>query len=210
MKQDLEGALSRIKDIQAARVMFDDEGGVREIHVLSDTFRSAKQIVRDVESVLLAGFGLAVDHKKVSVAQLDPDIKPSERKVRTDRLKAVNINVDVKGPTASALVKLKLGEEENEGSANGAATIAQQRRIIAIATLQAAEKFLKDESSFALEEVAVVTLEQDKAALCSVNLSSSLRDGRFIGSAFIRRSEPDAVVRAALDALNRQFSILTA
>lgn len=108
---------------------------MREIHVLSGTFRSAKQIVRDVKSVLLVGFGLAVDHKKVSVAQLDPDIKPSERKVRTDRLKALNINVGVKGPTASALVKLKLGEEENEGSANGAATIAQQRRIIAIATL---------------------------------------------------------------------------
>ena len=41
---------------------------IREIHVVSSSQRPAKQIVRDIQSVLLARFNRSIDHRVVSVA----------------------------------------------------------------------------------------------------------------------------------------------
>ena len=52
-------------------VEFVTEGPVvREVHVLSDQSRSPKQIVRDIQSALLARFQLDLDHRIISVAQI--------------------------------------------------------------------------------------------------------------------------------------------
>ena len=45
-------------------------GAVREVHVLSDQSRTPKQIVRDIQSALLARFQLTLDHRIISVAQI--------------------------------------------------------------------------------------------------------------------------------------------
>ena len=48
-----------------------------EIHVLADHTRSPKQVVRDIESAVLVKLGKALDHKRISVAQLgDADKQP--------------------------------------------------------------------------------------------------------------------------------------
>ena len=40
--------------------------------MLAGSGRHPKQIARDVESCLAAKFGLAVDHRRISVAQMEP------------------------------------------------------------------------------------------------------------------------------------------
>ena len=60
--QSLEGVLS-------ARVVTTPLGEVSEVHILAKHGTGAKQIVRNVESALLAQLGLKVDHRKISVAQ---------------------------------------------------------------------------------------------------------------------------------------------
>ncbi|MBI4744703.1 MAG: hypothetical protein HY776_07805, partial [Actinobacteria bacterium] len=50
--EDVENKLRQIKNIQAARVINDDEGNIQEIHILAHPEKPPKQLVRDIESAL--------------------------------------------------------------------------------------------------------------------------------------------------------------
>src|SRR5215218_1468303 len=69
--QDLEEELCRLGGVLAVRVVGDRNGRPIEVHVLSDHTKPAKQTVRDVRAVAQTVFGLEIDHRIVSVAQLN-------------------------------------------------------------------------------------------------------------------------------------------
>ena len=64
-----EALLNSLRGVVSARVVARPGGVIEEIHLLTDGDVPAKQSVRNVESALLAHFGLKIDHRKVSVAQ---------------------------------------------------------------------------------------------------------------------------------------------
>src|SRR5688572_19680558 len=66
-----EADLQKVAGVKSARVVAN--GNLQEIHILANSERSPKQIVRDIQSLATAGFGFAVDHRIVSVVQLDDD-----------------------------------------------------------------------------------------------------------------------------------------
>ncbi len=70
--QKAEELLGSLVGVISARVVTDDEGAIEEIHVLSTSDLSPKRAVRNVESALLAHMDLAVDHRRISVAQAEP------------------------------------------------------------------------------------------------------------------------------------------
>ena len=51
----------------------DDRGGIAEVHVVASDEHPAKQVARDVGSLLLAKLGIPLDHRKISVAQVAAD-----------------------------------------------------------------------------------------------------------------------------------------
>src|SRR5438552_7072502 len=81
---ELESALSRIPSVTAARVVTAPTGRVAEVHLLAKRDRAPKQLVRDVQSVALANFGLDVDYRTVSVVQLDDPQSGPETRANTD------------------------------------------------------------------------------------------------------------------------------
>lgn len=68
---ELERELCRIPEVTAARVVAGPTGHIEEVHILSLPLKHAKQVVRDVQSVAMATFGLDLDRRIVSVVQLD-------------------------------------------------------------------------------------------------------------------------------------------
>src|SRR5919112_1665700 len=68
---EVEAALVRIPEVTAARIVADATGRIVEVHILSLPHKHAKQVVRDVQSVAMATFGLDLDRRIVSVVQLD-------------------------------------------------------------------------------------------------------------------------------------------
>ena len=58
-------------------------GEVSEVHVLAQSGLAPKQLVRNIESALLAQLGLKIDHRKISIAQT-ADVKPIEALERDD------------------------------------------------------------------------------------------------------------------------------
>lgn len=66
-----EAAIRRLRDVDGVRVRAEG-GELTEIHVVSQSQRSPKQIVRDIQSVLRTELDLAIDHRIVSVALARP------------------------------------------------------------------------------------------------------------------------------------------
>ena len=64
-----EELLCSLNGVVSARVVGKPGAEVEEIHLLTTEEVGPKQTVRNVESALLAEFGLSVDHRRISVAQ---------------------------------------------------------------------------------------------------------------------------------------------
>ena len=71
-----ENLLQSLKGVTSSRVVVSPDGEITEIHVLTEGGLTPKQVVRNVESALLAQLGIKVDHRRISVAQVESEPKP--------------------------------------------------------------------------------------------------------------------------------------
>jgi hypothetical protein len=200
--REYEAMIRRIKDVISARVMFSPDGQVEEIHVLASGSRNAKQLVRDVESLLMAQ-GTTVDHKKISIALLAPEAGASE----DERIRIVGFSVSRQGKTVEARVRVEYRGAGAEGIAQGPGTGNGRIRAIAEATLSAVQRFIKVSSVLFLDDCGVVQIgTKHAAAVCVLELDGDVEQ-TYIGACLVKQDELDAVVRATLDAVNRRFSL---
>src|SRR5687767_8200504 len=72
---ELEDGLKKIPGISGVKIVGSDEP--TEIHVIASSGRSPKQLVRDVQSLAAAGFGFAIDHRIVSIVQIEEETAPT-------------------------------------------------------------------------------------------------------------------------------------
>jgi len=211
--EDIEAALSEVGEIQAARVVVETDGSISEIHVLALPTKAPKQLVRDIESCIMATFGIPVDHKKISIALLGRDALQPEpeapRRPSAIRPRVCSINATVSGVQASASVLLEIDGQEYTGTSSGPASQTGRLRLVALATLDAVSQYADATTSFALEDVAIVKLGREKTAVSCIALVSGLGEQTFSGSAMVRQNDNDSVVRATLDAINRRMDFLT-
>lgn len=64
---EAESAIRGLRDVEGVSLQIEGDE-IREVHVLSSSKRPAKQIVRDVQTVLLTRFNRNIDYRVVSVA----------------------------------------------------------------------------------------------------------------------------------------------
>jgi hypothetical protein len=75
----IERLLVGLEGVGSLKIVPDGHGGIDEVHVLSASDLSPKQIVRNIESALLAEFGMQIDHRKISIARTRaPEISPAQ------------------------------------------------------------------------------------------------------------------------------------
>lgn len=209
---EIEEALSKVAEIRAARVVSSSEGVIQEIHVLALPSKSPKQLVRDIESTIMAQFGITIDHKKVSIAQLGRESVQTAEQRRVsgpERARIHSVHSEVIGVRAMSTVKLELGGEQYTGIAEGPASSTTRLRLVAQATLNAVEQYAQGGFGFALEDVAIVALGSEKVAVSCIILVTPLGEHALSGSALARGGENDSIVRATLDAINRRLGFLT-
>lgn len=208
---EIEEALAQVSEIRAARVVTSADGFIDEIHVLALPSKAPKQLVRDIESTLMAAFGISIDHKKISIAQLGHEAMPHvpEPTKPQARAQIKNINVEVVGVYVNISVSLELEGELFVGKATGPASRTGRERLVAEATLDAIAQYLQGAFTFALEDVEIIRLGRESIATACVVLVTSLGEQAFAGSALVRQNDKDSIVRATLDAINRRLGFLT-
>ena len=70
-REEVERELCQVPGVVGARLVPGFEREVDELHVLTTLARAPKQTVRDVQTLLMARFGVTTDHRVVSVVQID-------------------------------------------------------------------------------------------------------------------------------------------
>ena len=196
----IEAALRELKGVCGARVVADEKGLIQEIHLLVEGDRNPKQVVRDVESALMAHFGISIDHRKVSVAQ-----KSGSRWQSTSRLRWLDVQITQEGTRATVSVFVERGGQVYRGTASGVRASTQLPRLVAIATLRAVELAHGLHERFGLEDVSTSTVLAGYPV--AVVLVSAVRDNGedlLVGSALVRQDIYRAVGLATLDAINRR------
>lgn len=193
--------ICRLEGVQAAQVVFAENGMPCEIHVLAGPEKSSKSLVRDIQSALTAQFGVQVDHRIISVAQLSEGLVP-----RGDfRLAHTGLEIKSAGGRVSASVTLARGCDTYTGHGESANTPFARRRCVSEAALAAVNR-AAGETCFELASVDAVTLAGQGIVVTQVY---SLRDGqRLLGSAFLNEDPDNAAVHSVFSAVNRRLSVL--
>jgi len=208
--EEIEEALGQVAEIKAARVVSSADGVIQEVHVLALPTKAPKQLVRDIESTIMARFGIPIDHKKISIAQLGQEaVAKNGSPPIPPRPRIVSINSTVSGVQTTVGVTLDIGGRDYVGRAGGPNSQTGRQRLVAEATLDAISQHGEGAHSFALEDVAVLPLGKEHVAVACVTLVSTLGEQSYAGSALVRQNEKDSIVRATLDAINRRMGFLT-
>jgi len=198
--REIEQFIKQIMSVISCKIVTDDSGNVEELHILADTKRSPKQISRDIQSSLISKFDYEIDHKKISIAQID------ERTVEdTDfRLKLKTIEYSTSGTRADVKVILEKEDSYFEGESSGANTTYNSQRLLSTATLKAVESFLGIEDNFILEDITVSNLAGREVVVTAITFIADFGEQMFSGCAFVNRDKKEAVVKSTLDAINRR------
>jgi len=200
-----EDVIKKIKDVISVKINTSSDGSISEIHVLANSNRSPKQIVRDIESALIACFGSNIDHKKISIAQVGEEVISRSHL----RLKVNGIDVRKSGVTYEVTVSL-IGPENAiyEGKAMGGISLKNLMKLSAQATLDAVHKFLNKDYVFNLEEVMSYKISDKEAIAVLISSSINGQEEYFLGSILLKQDKPESTARATLDAINRRLIII--
>ncbi|CUU37381.1 MAG: hypothetical protein N2045_00990 [Fimbriimonadales bacterium] len=197
----VEQVLRELRGVCGARVVADETGLIQEVHLLVEGDRNPKQVVRDVESALMAHFGIHIDHRKVSVAQKSG----ASRAAGAPRLRWVDVQISHEGTRAIVSAYLERNGQIYRGTASGVRASTQLPRLVALATLRAVEAAHGLQERFGLEEIATNwTLGGYPLVAVLVSAVRDQGEDLLLGSALVRNDLYRAVGLATLDAVNRR------
>ena len=212
----IERLLAALEGVVSAGVVFDENGRLVEIHILASHELHPKQIVRNVESALSAGFGLVVDRRVISVAQLRPDAmelpaampeEPAEEAAVPRRLVLVGFDTSSAPLDASCSITLKAGGKQISGTGTGANT-PQGRAEAAARAFFHALALSPEPLRLGLEGISLIEASGKTFVLLAAHGIEGRRGRLLTGVAPVSRSPEEAAILAALQATNRCTSRL--
>lgn len=214
---ELESSLRQLTGVRAVRVVTGPDRKPIEIHVLAARDKAPKQVVRDVQSLAMAEFDLEIDHRIVSVVQLDSgdgvdDVAAAQQTAAAEAPPAANrvtisaISVESAGAYAVVAVSLAAAATVMTGTSRGPGGSANRARIVARATLDAVSQLVELDAA-EIDQAQVVAIGGRDVAVCTVQFVTPSGEHLVSGSAVVRNDHADAVARAVLDALNRRLPV---
>ncbi|RMH20819.1 MAG: hypothetical protein D6701_03460 [Gemmatimonadetes bacterium] len=220
----IEGAerlLASLTGVLSARVVARPGGEIDEIHLLTTKEVAPKQTVRNVESALRAHFDLAVDHRKISVAQTsgtpgnaDESGEPAvlqhpARPLAEDRILFVGHHIETeRSHRVRIRVAVEWRGERFEGSTAGADLPRARYETTASATIAAIESALSphlEEQGIALslDGVKLVDAFDQQFVLVAVHAIHGRSITALAGAATVEDTPDRAVILATLQATDR-------
>jgi len=204
---DVEQMICQLEGVISARVIADEEaeGQISEIHVLAELDRPAKEIVRDVESILVTQKGIRIDHKKISVARIKRGTGPAPE----TRIEFRGISVSANGLNCDVTVELMRDGEPVNATVSGPTSKRSQLRMIASATLGAVNNLLPLDYSLVLEDIDINSIGGEEVVIAIATLLTMRgEERRLVGCSLVGHDLQRAVAYAVLDAVNRSIPII--
>ena len=194
--------------VKSARVVGSNggTGEPTEIHIVASPDRSPKQVVRDVQSLAIAGYQLSIDHRIVSVVQLSEESENCHNLGRP-AIRYITVTSDTNG------CRVDLGLEWPGGSTTGGGkqvgnSKEARARAGAEAMVQAVQARLAARGTVIdLENLWVAQANEGDAVVVRLLVSEAGASQTLVGSAVAEDDVVSATARATLHALNRRLSL---
>jgi len=219
--QRAEELLASLHSVISVRIVATESGGVDTIHVLTTGETTPKQMVRNIESALMAQLGMRVDHRKVSVATTSARPTPaagiaaaSEAAAKAAAQAAASPrrlmyfeDIEIRGSRNKGVacrVTLRRGDEVFVGEAEGHESDRSRMDVAARAALEALVQSDNTERRHPhLEGTKLIEAFDREFVFVGVSLRLGRDSALATGSAEVKDSKETAVVLAVLDATNR-------
>jgi hypothetical protein len=210
----LEEEIVRIPGVQSVRIVGGDHPS--EIHVVATPDRSPKQVVRDVQSLASAGFGIPIDHRIVSVVQLeaprppDPVVEPApsaapEREHARPIVDSIVVAHKSEGGWVRVVLKWPDGAS-TEGAIAAGTTREIRARAAAFAVARAIEEPLAQKGAkLDIDQVVIDRLGSSDSVHVRATYFENGSTVPVTGSALIYDDAATAAVHALLHAVNRKL-----
>ena len=224
-EREIEALIGALTGVLAARVSISPSGDVEEIHVLAAEHLHPKQIVRNIESALSAGFGLLVDRRAISVAQVrgdeaeayqpvdastpQPEAAAPPQAPARDITRFVFVGYDARTQPdleAACRVTIRRGQEVISGSGTGPSTQLGRAQAAARAVFGAIAA-ARGDHALGLEGVTLVESHGRGFVLVAAHAASGRESHPLTGAAALHRSPEEAAILASLQATNRWAEI---
>jgi hypothetical protein len=207
LRHRLQKAIEHIRGINAAQVVVVKDGEIEEIHLVGSLSRLPKPIVRDVESLLKAKFGVHVDYRRISLVQVDENSQAPQKRLQFVSAQACPL------PHASVCVVLQDHDQSYEGIAplvlaESASDAAVQ--ATATATLSALQQTLAPHIHLAVRAALLITAQAHKIVLVLIQAIASGGEEHLTGSCIVADNLHAAAAKATLDAVNRRLAVWAA
>ena len=225
-----EELILTLPGVVSAKIIESESGAVEQIHVLTTAELTPKQVVRNIESALMAHLAMRVDHRKISVA-ITSEAKPrptpahqsaahptprsqftvgsapeggAAKKYTARRLYFED--VEVRGSRTKGLscrVTLRKGEESYIGEAHGIEGDRSRLDLAARATVFAIGSAEGREGQLAVEGVKVMEAFDREYVFVGVTVRAGRDSQLLVGNCEIKGSAETASALAVLAATNR-------
>lgn len=228
-----EELILTLPGVISARIIAGDSGAIDQIHVLTTSELTPKQMVRNIESALIAHLSMRIDHRKISVAMSsetkakpklhEPDVEsgppPVQERAESREISAPPAprtgpfarrlyfeDVEVRGSRSKGLscrVTLRKGNASYIGEALGIEGDRSRVELAARATLLAIADADNREGQLGVQGVKVFDAFDRTFVFVAVSVRSGRENKVLTGSVELRESQESAGVLAVLDATNR-------
>ena len=226
-----EELILTLPGVVSAKIIESDSGAVEQIHVLTTAELTPKQVVRNIESALMAHLAMRVDHRKISVAiTSEPKSRPTPAQpmaahptprsqfvvgsapgdgVAVKRYTARRLyfeDVEVRGSRSKGLscrVTLRKGEESYIGEAHGIEGDRSRLDLAARAAVFAIGSAEGREGQLAVEGVKVMEAFDREYVFVGVTVRAGRDSQLLVGNCEIKGSAETASALAVLAATNR-------
>jgi hypothetical protein len=221
-----EDLILTLPGVVSAKIIESDTGAVEQIHVLTTAELTPKQVVRNIESALMAHLAMRIDHRKISVAiTSEPKPKPQaahptprsqfvmgasptpgEGIKRYTARRLYFEDVEVRGSRSkgvSCRVTLRKGETSYIGEASGIEGDRSRLDLAARAAVFAIGQAEGREGQLAVEGVKVMEAFEREYVFVGVTVRNGRDSQLLVGNCEIKGSAETASALAVLAATNR-------
>jgi hypothetical protein len=201
---ELERLVQQVRGVQAVRIVVDSQGQIDELHVVGTPDRSAKAIVRDIESILYVRGRVRLNHRKISLVQ----VPESATLAFGSRVQLVSVARAVAGSGPAVSVVLAVGDQRYSGAASDGAVDEPDEQLVGRATIDALGQITAERGRFQIERVQRQPLGELDVCLAHVSLTVEDALETLLGVSIVRGDPLVSAARAVLDAVNRRLPSL--
>jgi hypothetical protein len=203
--KELQSALLKIPDVQSAKIVGDKVP--TEIHIVSSLKRNPKQIVRDVQSLTSAGFNLKIDHRIVSVVQLQEGPATTRESRARPRVERVGLGSQGKSEWVEVTLAWPEGITTGGSGASGRSREARARGATT-AVLECLDKRLSSmEATVEIDHILIQQIGSTDWVLVQAIFYQRGEVTPVLGSAHIHDDVATAAARALLNGINRKLTL---